>query len=424
MASLIVCLDGTWNNADSAEAQTNIGLLASMIDPKPDRGIPAQIYYDAGVGTSGSTTNRLAGGLLGKGLSTNILEAYRFLSLNYRPGDRIYIFGYSRGAYTARSLCGFLSASGLLRADMCDHSNQDFAWKYYLTRPKKRFPADKEHLRRLTHPDVRVRFLGVFDTVGSLGIPRTWLNWIGRRAFQFHDTDVCPIIDYACQALAIDEHRIEFEASVWRQPQHRGYLAVEQVWFPGVHANVGGGYEDRGLSDLTLDWMLKRLRKFCPEVAVSTADLQAEPPRHPVRSAQLAVLAQHLAALDAPDQPLRHQELPRHPAGAHRAPLQADWRDAALERAGKVHGHPQGARPRTLRPGQPASGPRERPRRHHPGGRRRRRAGHPAAPLHAPHGGDAVALSRWCHPGQGRQPASRDPEPDNASCAGSPLRPG
>jgi uncharacterized protein (DUF2235 family) len=274
MASLIVCLDGTWNNADSAEAQTNIGLLASMIDPKPDRGIPAQIYYDAGVGTSGSTTNRLAGGLLGKGLSTNILEAYRFLSLNYRPGDRIYIFGYSRGAYTARSLCGFLSASGLLRADMCDHSNQDFAWKYYLTRPKKRFPADKEHLRRLTHPDVRVRFLGVFDTVGSLGIPRTWLNWIGRRAFQFHDTDVCPIIDYACQALAIDEHRIEFEASVWRQPQHRGYLAVEQVWFPGVHANVGGGYEDRGLSDLTLDWMMKRLRKFCPEVVVSTADLR------------------------------------------------------------------------------------------------------------------------------------------------------
>src|SRR5262249_14297825 len=87
MASLIICLDGTWNNADSAEAQTNIGLLASMIDPKPQGGIPAQIYYDAGVGTSGSATHRLAGGVLGKGLSTNILEAYRFLSLNYRPGD-------------------------------------------------------------------------------------------------------------------------------------------------------------------------------------------------------------------------------------------------------------------------------------------------------------------------------------------------
>src|SRR5262245_53248352 len=195
MASLIICLDGTWNNADSADNQTNIGLLASMIDPKPERGVPAQIYYDAGVGTSGSRTNRLAGGLLGKGLSTNILEAYRFLSLNYQAGDDIYIFGYSRGAYTARSLCGFLAASGLLRADACDPKMQDFAWKYYRTKPKKRFPADKEHLRRLAHPNVRVRFLGVFDTVGSLGIPRTWLNWIGRRAFQFHDTDLCPIVD-------------------------------------------------------------------------------------------------------------------------------------------------------------------------------------------------------------------------------------
>ena len=120
MTSLVICLDGTWNNADSAEHQTNIGLLASMIDPKPLLGVPAHIYYDAGVGTSGSHTHRLAGGLLGTGLSTNILEAYRFLSLNYRPGDDIYIFGYSRGAYTARSLCGFLAASGLLRADMCD----------------------------------------------------------------------------------------------------------------------------------------------------------------------------------------------------------------------------------------------------------------------------------------------------------------
>ncbi len=274
MASLIICLDGTWNNADSADFQTNIGLLASMIDPKPERGVPAQIYYDAGVGTSGSRTNRLAGGLLGKGLSTNILEAYRFLSLNYQPGDDIYIFGYSRGAYTARSLCGFLAASGLLRADACDPRTQDFAWRYYRTKPKKRFPADKEHLRRLAHANVRVRFLGVFDTVGSLGIPRTWLNWIGRRAFQFHDTDLCPIVDHACQALAIDEHRMEFEAAVWRQPQHRGYLSVEQVWFPGVHANIGGGYEDRGLSDLTLDWMVKRLRKYCPEVVVSTAGLQ------------------------------------------------------------------------------------------------------------------------------------------------------
>jgi hypothetical protein len=277
MANLILCLDGTWSNADSADNQTNIGLLASMIDPKPDGGVAAQIYYDAGVGTHGSWFKRLAGGMFGTGLCANILQAYRFLSLNYRPGDDIHIFGYSRGAFSARSLCGLLSASGLLRADACDHDNQHFAWRYYRTDPKKRFPAEHERLRRLTYDDVRVRFLGVFETVGALGIPSTLLNWPSRRALQFHDTEVSAIVDHACQALAIDEHRKEFEPAVWKLPQHRGYLTVEQAWFPGVHANIGGGYDDRGLSDLALDWMVKRLGAYCPDVVVSTADLKPDP---------------------------------------------------------------------------------------------------------------------------------------------------
>src|SRR4029079_11876458 len=117
-----------------------------------------------------------------------------FLSLNYQPGDGIFIFGFSRGAYSARSLCGFLSASGLLRADLCDAKNQRYAWKYYRTTPKKRYPADKEKLRGMTHPDLRVRFLGVFDTVGALGIPQTWLHWIGKHRYLFHDTSVCSIV--------------------------------------------------------------------------------------------------------------------------------------------------------------------------------------------------------------------------------------
>jgi Uncharacterized alpha/beta hydrolase domain (DUF2235) len=277
MANLVICLDGTWQNADSPEDQSNIALIASMIDPKPVKGgAPSQVYYDAGVGTDGSPLDRLAGGLLGVGLSRNMLEAYRFLSLNYQPGDGIFIFGFSRGAYAARSLCGFLSAAGLLRPDMCDLDNQGRAWKYYRTKPKKRFPADKEHLRRLTHADLRVRFLGVFDTVGALGIPQTWLNGIGRRNFEFHDTDVCSIVDHSCQALAIDEHRLEFEAAVWRQPSHHGYQTVEQVWFPGEHSNIGGGCADRGLSDLTLDWMTKRLRRFCPELALLPFEMKPD----------------------------------------------------------------------------------------------------------------------------------------------------
>jgi uncharacterized protein (DUF2235 family) len=273
MTNLVVCLDGTWNDEFGPDPQTNIAIIAGLVDPRPADGSAQVVYYDAGVGTSGGRLTRLAGGLFGCGLSSNVLEAYRFLSQNYRPGDNIYVFGYSRGAFTARSLCGFLSASGLLRAEHCDRPTQEAAWAHYRTKPKKRYPAERAALRAKCHSDVRVKFLGVFDTVGMLGIPRRSLNWIGRGGFEFHDTEVSSIVDHSCHALAIDERRAEFEAAVWCAPRHRSYQTVEQVWFPGVHANIGGGYEDRGLSDLSLDWMLKRLRKFCPELACRPASL-------------------------------------------------------------------------------------------------------------------------------------------------------
>lgn len=276
MTNLVVCLDGTWNNADSTAPQSNVAILSDLIDLRRTGNRSQQLYYDPGVGTGGNFLQRLAGGLTGQGLSANILGAYRFLSLAYRPGDNIYLFGYSRGAFTVRSLCGFIAASGLLRAEACDKDNLDFAWRYYRTKPKERFPSDHAKLRALSYADVRVRFVGVFDTVGALGIPRKWLNWLGRRSFQFHDTELCSIVDHSCHALAIDEHRLEFEAAVWDVPRRGGYQTVEQVWFPGVHANVGGGCEDKGLSDLTLDWMLKRLRRYCPELAVRPVRLEPD----------------------------------------------------------------------------------------------------------------------------------------------------
>jgi hypothetical protein len=267
MANLVVCLDGTWNNADSPAPQTNIARIAGTVDPKPLGGARQRVYYDRGVGTAGFF-DCITGGLLGVGLSDNILEAYRFLCQHYQPGDSIFIFGYSRGAFTARSLCGFIAASGLLRADACNKRNQRFAWRNYRTPPKKRYPADQVRLAKLAHANVRVRFLGAFDTVGALGIPRKYLNWFGRSCFQFHDTEVSSVVDHTCHALAIDEQRMEFEAAVWSEPRHREYASIEQVWFPGAHADVGGGNEDRALCDLSLDWMLGRLRKHCPELGL------------------------------------------------------------------------------------------------------------------------------------------------------------
>lgn len=272
MKHLIVCLDGTWSDADRPDPETNIVTLSRLIDPRPEGGPAQRIYYDAGLGTGGGFLDRIAGGMFGKGLSGNVLAAYRFLSQFYAPGDYVYVFGFSRGAFTARSLCGFLSASGLLTADMCNPANLEFAWNYYRTPPKLRYPADSARLRRITHPEARIRFLGVFDTVGTLGIPALWLNRIGKRGFQFHDADVSSVVEHSCHALAIDEYRKEFEAAVWTEPRHNKHGPVEQVWFPGSHANIGGGYDDRGLSDLALEWMLMRLNRHCPELKLRPAE--------------------------------------------------------------------------------------------------------------------------------------------------------
>ena len=277
MKNLIICLDGTWSDADSAAPQTNIALLASIIDPNPQDGAEQRVYYDAGVGTGGFL-DRIVGGAFGRGLSANVLAAYRFLSQFYRPGDNIYVFGFSRGAFTARSLCGLISASGLLTQEMCNAANQEFAWAYYRTPPKARFPADRARLARLTHnPEPRIRFLGAFDTVGALGIPKGFMSRLNQRAIQFHDADVSSVVDYCCHALAIDEHRLEFEAAVWTEPRHRRYRSIEQAWFPGSHANVGGGCDDHGLSDLALEWMLKRLTRHCPELRLSALDAWPRP---------------------------------------------------------------------------------------------------------------------------------------------------
>ena len=277
MKHLIICLDGTWSDADRPDPETNIVTLSRLIDPRPEGGPAQRIYYDAGLGTGGGFLDRMAGGMFGKGLSSNVLAAYRFLSQFYAPGDYIYVFGFSRGAFTARSLCGFLSASGLLTADMCNPDNLEFAWDYYRTPPKLRYPADSARLRRITHPEARIRFLGVFDTVGALGIPTLRLNRIGKRALQFHDADVSSVVEHSCHALAIDEYRKEFEAAVWTEPRHNKHGIVEQVWFPGSHANIGGGYDDRGLSDLALEWMLMRLNRHCPELKLRPAEAWPRP---------------------------------------------------------------------------------------------------------------------------------------------------
>ncbi|ADH89388.1 Protein of unknown function DUF2235 [Ancylobacter novellus DSM 506] len=253
---LILCLDGTWNTADGDEI-TNIVRLRDMLQPGTADGIEQRIYYDEGVGTLGGFDKYIGGGV-GKGLDVNVRQAYRFLSQFYAPGDEIYIFGFSRGAFTARSLAGYIGASGLLRQDSCNPVNEDAAWAYYRTDAKDRYPTEGLRLGGLCHAGVRIRVLGVFDTVGSLGIPLSVATFRDRR-FQFHDTTLSSIIDHSLHAVAIDEKRRFFPPSLWQVPQHANYRTVEQVWFPGVHADIGGGYGAGGIGALTLKWMLDRI---------------------------------------------------------------------------------------------------------------------------------------------------------------------
>jgi len=266
MKRLVLCLDGTWNTPEADEI-TNIVHIRNLIDPKfkdsADEIVIQRVYYESGVGTGGIKLQRLLQGATGAGLEDNVRGAYRFLSSIYRADLDIYIFGFSRGAFTARSLAGYIGASGLLKPEHCTFENEGRAWTYYRTVPKFRFPSDRRGLDEISFENVRIKALGVFDTVGSRGIPISGvLNWYNEKYYGFHDVTLGSNVDHAFHALAIDEKRLAFPASVWQYPNHKENKSVEQVWFAGNHANIGGGYSDASLSAIALKWMLSRIESL------------------------------------------------------------------------------------------------------------------------------------------------------------------
>ena len=261
---LVVCCDGTWNRADLAQV-TNVEKIARTIqtDSRLSDDVQQLVCYLSGVGTAGYGADRLLGGAFGFGLFDNVRAAYRFLALNYDQGDEIFVFGFSRGAYTARSVVGMIGRVGLLTREALITGHLGEAERRYRRKSPGRRTAHGSSDQRFkavhSHPDTKVAFLGVFDTVGALGVPGAF-----RRAHQFHDVRLSRSVLCARQALAIDEHRMKFEPSVWELDPEAGDAAgppgaadpwVKQVWFEGVHSDVGGGYADTGLSDTALDWM-------------------------------------------------------------------------------------------------------------------------------------------------------------------------
>jgi uncharacterized protein (DUF2235 family) len=250
---LVVCCDGTWNTPET-DAVTNVVALARAVKPRDGRGDHQVVFYDWGIGT-GNFLDRIVGGIAGKGLDRNIRDAYRFLVHNYLPGDRVYLFGFSRGAYTVRSLVGFIRNCGLLKKR---HSGRiPEAFEIYRSRRPELHPnaAAAKAFAAAYSRRPSLRFLGVWDTVGALGIPIRSKS--RRQRHEFHDTRLSSAVEHAAHALAIDEQRKPFTATIWNTK--RGRKNTSQVWFAGAHSDVGGGYEDdHGLADIALVWMADR----------------------------------------------------------------------------------------------------------------------------------------------------------------------
>jgi uncharacterized protein (DUF2235 family) len=261
MKRIILCFDGTWNTPadenvpENQRADTNVWSFFRSVDPTGTDGVTQDAWYDAGVGTS--KLNKLTGGAFGTGLDKHILDGYSRLVSRYEPGDQIYILGFSRGAYTARSLVGMIRNCGIVKKSRLSNAYIGVAYGIYRTRDDGPESTAAVAFRRTFTHEAKIHFLGVWDTVGALGIPLQAANRLNKTLYEFHDTELSSIVERAYHAIAVDEHRQEYEATLWA-PKQKPSQVLEQRWFAGAHADVGGGYSDRRLSDITLRWMQDR----------------------------------------------------------------------------------------------------------------------------------------------------------------------
>ena len=306
MKRLIVCCDGTWNEIDyRVRPTTNVVKLAQSVHAygadADGNEIPQVVFYDEGVGTLEGES--MEGGGFGDGLEQNIKDAYAFLVFNYNPGDEVFIFGFSRGAYTARSLAGMIRNCGIVRRDCSPCVGEAFD----LYKDKKRHPDAEESWafrERTGHKDMWVSrdvigpgrshtvrsdlknenqlvitYLGVWDTVGQLGVPGVF-NAVANKPEDhgFHDLKLSSFVKQARHAVAIDEKRTVFRPTLW-EPKKLALLnqktsgievapednsnaprLYQQKWFAGDHGSVGGGGDLTGLSDIALSWVAEGAR--------------------------------------------------------------------------------------------------------------------------------------------------------------------
>lgn len=282
MKNIALSTDGTGNSGGKGHG-TNVWRIHTAIDRnKTDK--PLQLaYYHDGVGSQENKLLKIVGGALGYGMGRTIRELYFFLVNNYSAEDRIFLFGFSRGAYTVRLLAGFITSCGILNRDdyragsdlqmRRDIKRAYSVYKDLLDYQKRHKDVDdetretdikyiKSRLEDSRHDDVRIRFIGVWDTVDAYAIPSDTLarfvDKVFYTSFREHDNSLSDQVEQACHALSIDDQRRTFQPVLWRENNNADHQRIQQVWFAGVHSNVGGGYPKQGLAWVSLEWMMAK----------------------------------------------------------------------------------------------------------------------------------------------------------------------
>jgi len=280
--NIVLFSDGT-GNSNIKNRGTNVFKLYEALDFNDLHGSKKEqvAFYDDGVGTEQFKPLKILGGAFGWGLARNVKSLYKRLVQVYKPGDKIYLFGFSRGAFTVRSLAGLIASEGILDiARYPTDEDLNLAVLRLYEGYRARYPALLESVyyeplmelyfkargngSHVAHGDQskKIEFIGVWDTVDAVGLPfdgftKAWNEVIFR--FKFSNQKLHPNVKQACQALSIDDERQSFQPILWDETEENPEnKRIEQVWFPGVHANVGGGYPQQGLSLVSLDWMIKR----------------------------------------------------------------------------------------------------------------------------------------------------------------------
>jgi uncharacterized protein (DUF2235 family) len=262
MKRIAICADGTWNEPEQVDDKTkrrkptNVLKVARTILPRDEHGVDQIVFYHPGVGTDVGL-DKFTGGAFGQGMCENVRTLYRFIVYNYVAGDELYFFGFSRGAFTVRTLAGFMKTVGLLQKD--DEFYTPELYALYESSASRDTDAWRHAFRHIEdhQPCPPINFIGVWDTVGALGAPGLLGQVFNRNKYKYHDIELHDEILNAYHALAVDERRKPFRPSLWTRPENwTGKL--EQAWFPGVHTNVGGGYDPDGVANEPLHWIVEK----------------------------------------------------------------------------------------------------------------------------------------------------------------------